>query len=157
MGSSPRERGAPARAGGARQRAAPVAARGGGQIAWQTESRELAARQRERSLGSGSGGEGFLKTGYGHTGQSTVPVRCTPHSAAQEQICARPVGAPDIAQCSVRCTPNCSMSPDRGNFEIFLEILNQTKSQLISTQKNACWDRYWYPHIFSHIFQNIVP
>jgi hypothetical protein len=32
-------------------------------------------------------------------------------------------GAPDIAQCSVRCTPNCPVSPDRGkiwNFWIFL-------------------------------------
>jgi hypothetical protein len=28
---------------------------------------------------------------------------------------------------------------------------------LISTQKNTCWDRYWYPHIFSHNLQNILP
>jgi hypothetical protein len=26
-------------------------------------------------------GKGFLKTEYGHTGQSTMPVRCTPDSA----------------------------------------------------------------------------
>jgi hypothetical protein len=70
-----------------------------------------------------------------------------------------PAGAPDSAQCSVWCTPDCPVSPDRGSFLKFLRffylVLNQTKSQLISTQKNSCWDRYWYPHIFSHIFKNI--
>jgi hypothetical protein len=43
------------------------------------------ARETERSRGSvsapGSGEERFLKTEYGRTGQSTVPVRCTPDSA----------------------------------------------------------------------------
>ena len=72
-------------------------------------------------------------------------------------ICARTAGAPDSAQCSVRCAPDCPVSPDRENFEYFYLILNQTKSQLISTQKNTCWHMYWYPHIFSHIFQNILP
>jgi hypothetical protein len=28
-------------------------------------------------------------------------------------------GAPDIAQCSVRCTPDCPVSPDRGEFGKF--------------------------------------
>jgi hypothetical protein len=36
--------------------------------------------------------------------------------------------------------------------KFFYLILNQTKSQLISTKNNTCWDRYWYPHIFSHNF-----
>jgi hypothetical protein len=69
-------------------------------------------------------------------------------------------GAPDSAQCSVRCTPDCPVSPNRGNFEIFeifYLVFNQTKSQLIITQKNTCWDRYYHPHIFSHNFQNILP
>jgi hypothetical protein len=68
--------------------------------------------------------------------------------------------APDIAQCSVRCTPDCPVSPDKGktwNFEFFYLVFNQTKSQLIITQNNTCWDRYWHPHIFSHNFQNILP
>jgi hypothetical protein len=38
--------------------------------------------QEEMSLGTGLGqGKEFLKTDYGHTGQSTVHVRCTPDSA----------------------------------------------------------------------------
>jgi hypothetical protein len=37
-------------------------------------------RRSEPGLGSGRE-EFFLKTEYGHTGQSTVPVRCTPDSA----------------------------------------------------------------------------
>jgi hypothetical protein len=43
--------------------------------------REAGQRGEEMSLGSGSGREGFLKTEYGRTGQSTVSVRCTPDSA----------------------------------------------------------------------------
>jgi hypothetical protein len=43
-----------------------------------------------------------------------------------------------------------------GGFQIFYLNFNQTKSQLIITQKNTCWDRYWHPHIFSHNFQNIL-
>jgi hypothetical protein len=64
-------------------------------------------------------------------------------------------GASDIAQCSVRCIPDCPVSLDRGKFEIFeifYLVFNQTKSQLIITQNNTCWDRYWHPHIFSHNF-----
>jgi hypothetical protein len=39
------------------------------------ETENRGARPRAR------GGKDFLKTGYGRTGQSTVPVRCTPDSA----------------------------------------------------------------------------
>jgi hypothetical protein len=40
------------------------------------------AQQGEKTEpGLGSGREKFLKTEYGRTGQSTVPVRCTPDSA----------------------------------------------------------------------------
>jgi hypothetical protein len=109
------------------------------------ERERRAAEDREKCSGLGLGqGRIFLKTSYGRTGQSTVPVRCTP----------------DSAQCSVRCTPDCPVIPDRGNFDIFqifYLVFNQTKSQLIITQKNTCWDRYWHPHIFSHNFQNIFP
>jgi hypothetical protein len=38
------------------------------------ETENRGARPRAR------GGKDFLKTGYGRTGQSTVPVRCTPDS-----------------------------------------------------------------------------
>jgi hypothetical protein len=78
----------------------------------------------------------------------------------RKRICARAASAPASAQCSVRCTPDCSVSPNRGDFEIFQIFdlnFNQTKSQLIITQKNTCRDRYWHPHIFSHNFQNILP
>jgi hypothetical protein len=33
--------------------------------------------------------------------------------------CVRAAGAPDSAQCSVRCTPDCPVSPDRGKIWIF--------------------------------------
>jgi hypothetical protein len=36
---------------------------------------------KERGLWPGSGWRPFFKTRDGHTGQSTVPVRCTPDSA----------------------------------------------------------------------------
>jgi hypothetical protein len=127
---------------------------------------EGVARDRE-SRGSGQrkntqprarAGKGFLKTVYGRTGQSTVPVWCTPDSAQERGYTRAAAGAPDSAQCSVRCTPDCPVSPDRENFEIFqifYLVFNQTKSQLIITQNNTFWDRYWHPHIFSHNFQNI--
>jgi hypothetical protein len=34
-------------------------------------------------------GKEFLKTEYGRTGQSTVPVRCTPDSAQEKEELAR--------------------------------------------------------------------
>jgi hypothetical protein len=69
--------------------------------------------------GSGSGWRPFFKMRYERTGQSTVPVRCTPDSTQEKWIYARVAGAPDIAHCSVRCTPECPVSPHRGDFEIF--------------------------------------
>jgi hypothetical protein len=80
------------------------------------------------SLASGSGRENFfLKTDYGCTGSlqwlsgahriayGSCPVN---HRIAhrKEESCARDRC---IGQCSVRCTPNCPVSPDRGNFEFF--------------------------------------
>jgi hypothetical protein len=44
-------------------------------------------------------GKDFLKTEYGRTGQSTVPVRCTPNSAQESGILAR----------SCRCTGHCTV------------------------------------------------
>jgi hypothetical protein len=98
-------------------------------------------------------------SGAHRTAHSSCPVNHrTAHS--RRGICTRAAGAPNSAQCSVRCTPSCPVNPGRGNFEIFQIFylnFNQTKSQLIITQKNTCWDRYWLPHIFSHNFQNILP
>jgi hypothetical protein len=74
---------------------------------------------KSESLGTARARNGFLKTDYGHTRQSTVHVRCTPDREAQNWICALPAGAPDIAQCSVQCTPECPVSSDKGNFKIF--------------------------------------
>jgi hypothetical protein len=49
----------------------------------ETESRR--GQGRKLSQASGSGREGFLKTEYGRTGQSTVPVRCTPDNAQEKR------------------------------------------------------------------------
>jgi hypothetical protein len=136
---------------------------------------ERAERARERrsseASGSGAGWRPFLKRDMGapdslqclsgahQTAHSSCPVN---HRTAHRKgsSCARAAGAPDSAQFSVRCTPDCPVSLDRGkiwNFEFFYLVFNQTKSQLIITQNNTCWDRYWHPHIFSHNFQNMLP
>jgi hypothetical protein len=43
--------------------------------------RRRGERQRKWSLPRARAGKDFLKTEYGRTGQSTVPVRCTPDNA----------------------------------------------------------------------------
>jgi hypothetical protein len=55
---------------------------------WGEGRRRREGDARDRELGSekmslwlGCGLEAFFKTRYGRTGQSTVPVRCTPDSA----------------------------------------------------------------------------
>jgi hypothetical protein len=45
------------------------------------ETERGCSRGEEMSLGSARAEKSFLKTEYGRTGQSTVPVRCTPDSA----------------------------------------------------------------------------
>ena len=63
-----------------RRRRTPVEIAGGG--VGVARSRERAVRQRAVvPLARFCGLEAFLKTRYGRTGQSTVPVRCTPDSA----------------------------------------------------------------------------
>jgi hypothetical protein len=49
---------------------------------------------------------------------SSCPVN---HRTAHRKrgILRAAAGAPDIAQCSVRCTPDCPVSPDRGEFGKF--------------------------------------
>jgi hypothetical protein len=112
-------------------------------------------RAKKKCPGLGRGRrKDYLKTDYGRTRQSTVPVRCTQDSAHQN------VDLRTRGWCTGQCTPDCPVSLDRGDFEIFQIFylnFNQTKSQLIITQKNTCWDRFWHPHIFSHNFQNILP
>jgi hypothetical protein len=69
--------------------------------------REGDARETERSTGGGvngasgsvSGWRPFFKTRYGRTGQSTVPVRCTPDSAQEIGFLAR----------GCRCTGHCTV------------------------------------------------
>jgi hypothetical protein len=46
-----------------------------------SKRREQRAQRKKRASGSVSGWRPFFKTRYGRTGQSTVPVRCTPDSA----------------------------------------------------------------------------
>jgi hypothetical protein len=126
------------------------------------ESREREPDRKEEVVsGSVLGLEAFFKNAlWAHrTVYNVSPVNhLTAHRG--KWICSLAAGAPDSPQCSVRCTRDCPVSPDRGNFEnfqIFYLVFNQTKSQLIITQKNTCWDRYWHPHIFSHNWQNIFP
>jgi hypothetical protein len=52
-----------------------------GEVIGLPEGREPESREGNESLGLGLGLEAFFKTHYGRTGQSTVPVRCTPDRA----------------------------------------------------------------------------
>jgi hypothetical protein len=54
-------------------------------------------------------------SGAHRTAHSSCPVNHrTTHR--RKRSCARAAGAPDSAQCSVRCTPDCPVTPDRGKF-----------------------------------------
>jgi hypothetical protein len=80
--------------------------------------------EKEPGLGLGRG-KVFLKPNMGapdslqclsgahRTAHSSCPVN---HRTAHRKrdLKRAVVGAPDIAQCSVRCTPDCPVSPDRG-------------------------------------------
>jgi hypothetical protein len=92
------------------------------------ESREHRGR-REPLARSRAGGR-FLKRDMGapdslqclsgahRTAHSSCPVN---HRTAHKrmEIKRAAAGAPDIAQCSVRCTPDCPVSLDRGKIWIF--------------------------------------
>jgi hypothetical protein len=88
------------------------------------------SREKERSGGlwlDGRAGGLFLKrvmgapdslqclSGAHRTAHSSCSVN---HRTAHRKrnSCARAAGAPDSARCSVRCTPDCPASPDRGKF-----------------------------------------
>jgi hypothetical protein len=122
---------------GTRGRRSPV---GDGGRRW----REIAgggagvARETERTAGGGvseplarsRAGGLFLKRDMGapdslqclsgahRTAHSSCPVN---HRTAHRKtdLLRAAAGAPDIAQCSVRCTPDCPVSPDRGEFGQF--------------------------------------
>jgi hypothetical protein len=74
------------------------------------------ARDREQrvlgkrvSLWLGSAGwRPFFKTRHGRTGQSTVPVRCTPDSAQENWILAR--GCRCTGHCTVQCPVHTGLS-----------------------------------------------
>jgi hypothetical protein len=72
------EEGSPRSPEHGRRRWPPVEIAGEREIA---RRRELGGWEKKQSLWLGSGWGGFFKTRDGHTGQSTVPVRCTPDSA----------------------------------------------------------------------------
>jgi hypothetical protein len=132
--------------------------------------RELIAREK-RSLAPGSGWRLFLKhimgapdslqclSGAHRTAHSSCPVN---HLTTHRRKGSARGGDWCIGQCTVQCPVHTGLSgePRQREFEIsqiFYLIFNQTKSQLIITQNNTCWDRYCHPHIFSHNFQNILP
>ena len=80
--------------------------------------REPRQRTERKCQASGArGGKIFLKTGYGRTGQSTVPVRCTPDSAQENGVPAR--GSRCTGHCTVQCPVHTGLSSEpsqRGNF-----------------------------------------
>jgi hypothetical protein len=100
-------------------------------IASEIESREH--RGRRKPLARSRAGGDFLKRDMGapdslhclsgahRTTHSSCPVN---HRTAHRKKDLKRVaaGAPDIAQCSVRCTPDCPVSPDRGKIWIFLNF-----------------------------------
>jgi hypothetical protein len=89
-----------------------------------------AGREMRQSPWLGRAGGDFLKremgtpdslqclSGAHRTAHSSCPVN---HRTAHRKrgILRAAAGAPDIAQCSVRCTPDCPVSPDRGEFGKF--------------------------------------
>jgi hypothetical protein len=95
---------------------------------WETESSEH--RLKKKASGLARAGGDFLKremgtpdslqwlSGAHRTAHSRCPVNH--RTAHREKGTSRAAaGAPDIAQCSVRCTPDCPVSPDRGDIGIF--------------------------------------
>jgi hypothetical protein len=53
------------------------------------------------------------------------------------KFCARAAGAPDSAQCSVWCTPDSPVSPDRGKFEIFQNFVSSFQPNQIPTYNHT--------------------
>jgi hypothetical protein len=81
------------------------------------ESREEPERrEKRRSLARARAGGLFLK----HVMGAPDSLQCLSgaHQTAHKRrgSCAHASVAPDSAQCSVRCTPDCSVSLDRGKF-----------------------------------------
>jgi hypothetical protein len=85
-------------------------------------------KHRKKMSGSGSGWERFfLKcfmcapdslqclSGAHRTAHSSCPVNRRTAHTGKGDMCA-PTGAPNNAQCSVRCTPDCPVTPGRGDF-----------------------------------------
>jgi hypothetical protein len=92
---------------------------------WQTAraQRQTGSREEKWSLASGSGRERFFKNRvWAHrTVYSACPVH-TGQRTGKKDFERAAAGAPDIAQCSVRCTPDCPVSPDRGKIWNFLNF-----------------------------------
>jgi hypothetical protein len=76
--SSPEEKGGAPQEHGRRRRGGRQRGEQGRSLATEDTNREL---ERKAASGSASGWRRFFKTQYGRTGQSTVPVRCTPDRA----------------------------------------------------------------------------
>jgi hypothetical protein len=77
--------------------------------------REGQRTEQRDCLASGARGERIFKNRvWAHrTVYSACPVH-TGQRTGERGTGARAAGAPDSAQCSVRCTPDCLVSPDRG-------------------------------------------
>jgi hypothetical protein len=130
--------------------------RRGGQIA-----REKRGQQRKRediAWPRARAGKKFFKNRLWvhRTIYSVYPVHTGQHTRKWD-LCARLPVHRTLHSSVSGAHQTVRWAQTEGNFQIFYLVLNQTKSQLIITQNNTCWDRYWYPHIFSHNFQNILP
>jgi hypothetical protein len=73
-----------------------------------SNSQRIESIEEKRASGSVSGWRPFFKTRYGRTGQSTVPVRCTPDSAQEKGILAR--GCRCTGHCTVQCPVHTGLS-----------------------------------------------
>jgi hypothetical protein len=74
-------------------------------------AREAERSQRQRRSGwprARAEEKFFKKTEYGRTGQSTVPVRCTPDSAQENRFEAR--GCRCTGHCTVQCLVHTGLS-----------------------------------------------
>jgi hypothetical protein len=103
-----------ARAGSPRRRSTPVIA---GEGCKSPEGREQERREGKKRLWLGRGLEAFFLKRVMGAPDSLQCLSGAHRTAHRKMGSARAAaGAPDIAQCSVRCTPDCPVTRDRGRF-----------------------------------------
>jgi hypothetical protein len=114
----------------------------------ESKSPEKRGAKEQRKIvasGSGAGWRPFLKHHMGAPDslQCLSGAHRTAHRKGSSCACA--TGAPDSAQCSVRCTPDCPMTTDRGKFEIFEFFLSSFQPNQIPTYNHT------NKHLLGHV------